>query len=846
MQFDGWQQVADLLLNSVDDNNHLDEGQKISVRAMIKRLQKSGVIIADEVGMGKTRIAVEIINAVKRAGGRVLVIIPSNLGFQWQTELAARDPWLKSKPVLTSLWRFLDAYSDTEHASAWSNEQIVLLSQRFASWRVSENSNSARFALLPQVFAQHCKSISKRFPNGYKNWSDMHVSTAANCAKEIVQRVDTHPVLTEIVKEFNWRRAMLDSNFFSDEQNKTLLKKAVGLGLGEFDLVVIDEAHKSRGDESSLNAILEHIVLQTATARRVAMTATPVELDVGQWGDILNRICVPQSQRDDILKVAYQYVQTITQLRKTWRADQKIVQQYQAISKRFEQALSPYLLRRDKRQDKYIRDFCRVSGLSINAYRRYMPILIEVSELSPRWKQIVCAVEGFSAAAHKLPDGKSKRARLTLGSGHGIAEIIDSAMKAPKYTKTQDTDVATYKKQQRANWWQSVITQSYQSGEASLYSHPAIIKVVNEIEQDLRQGQKVLVFGKMTRPMRALTNLLNARAMLKSLKKKTYWPQSKIWAGGKNHEESEEFAVKMACKQLNISWTLTEINQKLRKQYKANDKRLSREKNTLIKKIAKSKKVFDSRTLALFEKFQTSQQAGSKSKNITPFMHAIFELADKASSIPSSVELAKSFMSLMDAVSAKAACSESDNPNMRVSDEQWRLIEERVSKEFGHVRGAMARFMYGDTDPHSRKVMQLGFNREHSYPRVMVAQSTVGREGLNLHRACRVVYLLHPEWNPGVVEQQIGRVDRIGSRWQKEFKAHQANQASNGELPFIEIKPVIFKGTYDEYNWQVLHARWDELRSQLHGIILPGSERSNGDEALYDKLCAVAPDFSPK
>jgi SNF2 family DNA or RNA helicase len=50
---------------------------------------------------------------------------------------------------------------------------------------------------------------------------------------------------------------------------------------------------------------------------------------------------------------------------------------------------------------------------------------------------------------------------------------------------------------------------------------------------------------------------------------------------------------------------------------------------------------------------------------------------------------------------------------------------------------------------------------------VLVAQSVVGREGLNLHRACRTVILLHPEWNPGVVEQQIGRVDRLSSYWEQ-------------------------------------------------------------------------------
>jgi hypothetical protein len=50
---------------------------------------------------------------------------------------------------------------------------------------------------------------------------------------------------------------------------------------------------------------------------------------------------------------------------------------------------------------------------------------------------------------------------------------------------------------------------------------------------------------------------------------------------------------------------------------------------------------------------------------------------------------------------------------------------------------------------------------------VLVAQSQVGREGLNLHESCRIVIQFHAEWNPAVLEQQIGRVDRKGSRWEQ-------------------------------------------------------------------------------
>jgi hypothetical protein len=66
----------------------------------------------------------------------------------------------------------------------------------------------------------------------------------------------------------------------------------VGLGLGVFDLVIIDEAHKSRGGDSGLSRILDGVVLAGDAVRHLAMTATPVELDVGQWRQTLRRIGV--------------------------------------------------------------------------------------------------------------------------------------------------------------------------------------------------------------------------------------------------------------------------------------------------------------------------------------------------------------------------------------------------------------------------------------------------------------------------------------------------------------------------------------------------------------------------
>ena len=62
-------------------------------------------------------------------------------------------------------------------------------------------------------------------------------------------------------------------------------------------------------------------------------------------------------------------------------------------------------------------------------------------------------------------------------------------------------------------------------------------------------------------------------------------------------------------------------------------------------------------------------------------------------------------------------------------------------------------------------------------------------------------------------------------------------------LPTIDFCPVIFKGTYDEQNWQVLSQRWDNLRAQLHGN--PFSASALQDHALHKELIQSVLDSAP-
>ena len=68
-------------------------------------------------------------------------------------------------------------------------------------------------------------------------------------------------------------------------------------------------------------------------------------------------------------------------------------------------------------------------------------------------------------------------------------------------------------------------------------------------------------------------------------------------------------------------------------------------------------------------------------------------------------------------------------------------------------------------------------------------------------------------------------------------------------LPRIEVLPVVLRGKYDEHNWRVLRERWDDLRAQLHGEVIPprhiGPECTEEEMVLLAELSSEAPDFSP-
>lgn len=153
--------------------------------------------------------------------------------------------------------------------------------------------------------------------------------------------------------------------------------------------------------------------------------------------------------------------------------------------------------------------------------------------------------------------------------------------------------------------------------------------------------------------------------------------------------------------------------------------------------------------------------------------------------------------------------------------------EERMSARYNLLDATRLRdqnfvaLVLGGGDQQARERIFSGFNTP-LLPEVLVCTS-VGAEGIDLHRHCRLIVHYDLAWNPAVLEQRTGRVDRIGS---KTFREREAANDSAG--PSLEVGVPFLAGTYDERMFEELR-----MRAQTFEVLTGGDVTSDrgGDKA---------------
>lgn len=866
-KFKGWKSVSEKLKKWAADDDYLkkldepylNEGQRAAIRAIAENFPDHGMILADEVGMGKTRIAVTLARAVKECGGRTSIIVPPGLANQWIGELSVGQCPPDASP-LRSIWGFLDGWNNNEK-KPWSGNKVQIISQYFSNWR---NSQSQEDEIHPQnLFLAAIKSLYLYEKNGYHQygWKKHYPNEKCKCndcfaclAAQSVYESLPKKILKDLIEgdRSEWRK---QSSFAKGEPARKSLCKAIGYGLGQFDLVIIDEAHKNRGTKGNLSTLLEDIIWQKKGSRRLGMTATPVELDSGQWRQTFERIKLHKSLIDNSLMPAItNYQKAVENLQDQWRTNPTAREEYTINSEGFQKALSPYLLRRDKREDDQVKSFRDNKDDNLSNYRAINPLRIEFKELDTKWKQVVTAAEALSCM--KLDDQRSKRLRLTIGNGHGIAGMInaidphenDKAQleeETHRYKKTHNKNTspteneveltpAEEKKLERADFWISKIKQGVGTDKHADINHPAIITVADEIIK-IMDNEKVLVFGRFTAPMHALAMRLNGIALIDCVNKKHYWPRATL-------SDDEEKILKLLGQSFediqNIKNTIEEGMFEFQRQRDKIRRRLTNDKfcAALQNKSPDAVRII--------------KQDEPDNNLLSLITTAVTQSFPRANDKLNDNDIADALCSIIASLAGSDDSSDNDEKHI---ENAVKNITEELSEEYAPAgnsipRSAYARVMQGSTSMQTRKLLQGAFNNPRRYPKVLIAQSMVGREGLNLQEACRTVIMLHLEWNPGVVEQQIGRVDRLNSLWGKMLNEAIFTKKPKDSLPQINIRPVIFTCTYDEHQWNILEKRWMDLRAQLHGEAVPPSRRNCNNEeqrGFLEKIDASAPSFSP-
>lgn len=122
----------------------------------------------------------------------------------------------------------------------------------------------------------------------------------------------------------------------------------------------------------------------------------------------------------------------------------------------------------------------------------------------------------------------------------------------------------------------------------------------------------------------------------------------------------------------------------------------------------------------------------------------------------------------------------------RVADDDDEAVEGTFRAQ------SVVRRVWGPTAPETRERVMLAFNSP-LMPDILVSSQVLG-EGVDLHRFCRHVIHHDLDWNPSVIEQRTGRVDRIRC-W-----AETCRRPIEVYLPYLA-------GSADERMYRVLRDR---------------------------------------
>jgi superfamily II DNA or RNA helicase len=891
-----WNTLEQHAAVALERSSSLDDGQRASLAWIVKRLRQcNGLVLADEVGTGKTRIACALIHAVLAMGGRIATVVPKGLMHQWLAESRELDASVEATS-LTTLPELFRSVSSPEHwrqlAPHPDRAEWCLLSHNFRIPQVRANSHTWRAALPALVELQlapktvrsdrrtregrldeRLAAIEERATKRGAYWRGM-----AMLAKDVASRIRPRADLRRAMRKLPDIRILADNttdvdlDAYRDAEGDRISEEILGAWLGDFDLIVVDEAHKSRGqleeDDASetsstakiLTRLLGHILQPADNARRLCLTATPMELELDQWRDLLLRASCDLGEQGK---------QVIAELKAATRDaavapdETKRLDRLCRASTEFTRTLSPYVTRRRRTDDGLLQEIQSRGEMDARPHPHRNVEAREISWSDPDvrkspWIDVLFAAECMSHAARGLTKADTKDwphairdAYTKLCKGHVSADFFDDvsiAIPAPS-----EADEHTRGKIIRVNYWYKHLRAAREriaardSVEDGLVEceHPRITLAVREIEawtqrriavDGLAHGEKVLVFGVFLHPLRVLRNVLNVRHALRA-----------VDAGRPIAHSLHRNALSMsiARRQLDGMKRDRALGNRLRDSSESSLRDALHRGHEQYTALQTKLRGLIAKTVETWTK-DPRRLGGIDDRRVLDDVraHAMAFVLDELLNEDTAVHSDSDAADLAEVYFQRYLAPEITDLDAREDDEDPRTEALRgLFNDEDTRQRQFAVLLAGDTQASTRRYIQAAFNRRTSSPRVLIAQSQVGREGLNLHEACRVVIQFHAEWNPAILEQQIGRVDRKNSLWER--LARQWLTSKDGDLPRVEVRQLVFEGTYDAFQWERVTRRKRMFDASLFGTLLPEEAWARVPPGFVNKLRDAAPSFRP-
>jgi hypothetical protein len=308
------------------------------LRALALLDEQPGVVLADEVGMGKTYEALGVLAARlhERPNARALILTPGpDLNTKWWKELRAFCD--AQRPLYAGFAdRFIATKALAGLASLFERHQVVVapvsvfnsgrgqadLAYLLSLWAdahdLAGNQVAAIFKRYRNGALVRARSADERFLGEFE-WSSVkpHVASVLRA----------HKALGDDSLDAAWRAAGYDAFEDKDAVDRALADlrfRLIGAMIPPLDLLIVDEAHKLKSAES-----VRTTGVRTAFAQRfdraLFLTATPFQLNVGELRQVFALFALARTaptdlmdHADRLLEAIGEYQQAYDQLDRVW------------------------------------------------------------------------------------------------------------------------------------------------------------------------------------------------------------------------------------------------------------------------------------------------------------------------------------------------------------------------------------------------------------------------------------------------------------------------------------------------------------------------------------------------